>query len=213
MPIVGARLEDVLVLALTVGGGALAGRLLGGHLRALARLSVRRSWLLALALGAQLGGFLLAGDAPGIYPAGLALSAVLATAFLVLNPDLAGGGLLLAGLILNTAVIVANGAMPVAVSAASRAGLVLTELQGDPRHQLAGPGTALGSLGDVVPLPLPGAAQVLSPGDILVFAGLGLCIAVGMRDPGPRAEAVPARPSPAGADRGVGDCRHGQEEA
>lgn len=171
------------VLVLVVVGGAVIGWLLGGRLRALAALPLRRFALLVVALAAQLAGFLLAGVAAPLYPAGLALSAVLAAAFLTANPRLPGGSLVLAGLFLNAAVIAANGSMPVSVTAAARARLPLTRLSGDPRHQLAGPDTALGSLADVVPLPLPGAEQVLSPGDILVLAGLGLGVASGMRRP------------------------------
>jgi hypothetical protein len=50
----------------------------------------------------------------------------------------------------------------------------------DPRHVLLDDGTRLAWLADVVPVPLPLVPQVVSPGDVLVAAGLAQLVVVGM---------------------------------
>jgi hypothetical protein len=61
---------------------------------------------------------------------------------------------------------------------------VLETLVGDRRHELEGPRTRLRPLGDVIPVPLPLRPEVVSPGDVLVAAGLGQLVVLGMRSPG-----------------------------
>ncbi|MGN6472297.1 MAG: DUF5317 family protein, partial [Mycobacteriales bacterium] len=51
----------------------------------------------------------------------------------------------------------------------------------DARHTIAGRGSHWRGLGDVIPLPLPVAPEVVSPGDVLVAAGLGEFIFVTSR--------------------------------
>jgi hypothetical protein len=106
--------------------------------------------------------------------------------------------------------------MPVSPEAAARAGLdVLDTLDG--RHELAASGTRLAPLGDVVPVPLPLRPEVVSPGDVLVAAGLGQLLVLGMTygdggrrpRPAPPVRALirpattpaPARPAPARPSR------------
>jgi hypothetical protein len=81
------------------------------------------------------------------------------------------------------AVVAANGAMPVSLVAAARAGVDTRAiaLGSDPRHVLAGERTRWNPIGDVVPVPLPWQAEVVSPGDVLIAAGLAELISVGMR--------------------------------
>jgi hypothetical protein len=182
----------VLFVVSAVTGGVLAGWLLGGSLRRLELLTVHRLRLLILAVVTQVvGTVVLAGT---LYLIALLASLGLAAAFLLSNPRLAGRGLLLIGLAANALVIALNGAMPVTLTAAARAGLQTGALLDDPRHRPAGPATRLPLLEDRVPLPLPVLPQVLSIGDILVAAGAGLLVCQAMRrrvlDP------VPVRVSP-----------------
>ena len=166
----------VLVVALALGWAT------GGSLDRLGSLPLRSLGLVAGALGAQLAGALVGGPA---YPLGLAASAALAVAFLVRNRSVRGTGLVALGLLANALVVTANGAMPVSPQAADRAGVgVLEVLVGDRRHELEGPGTRLRALGDVVPVPLPLRPEVVSAGDVLVAAGLGQLVVVGMRTGG-----------------------------
>jgi Family of unknown function (DUF5317) len=53
----------------------------------------------------------------------------------------------------------------------------------DARHSIAGGGTTWRALGDVIPVPLPWRPEVVSPGDVLIAAGLGEFVLLGMRSP------------------------------
>lgn len=157
-----------------------AGALLGGSLTRLAAVPWRARSLLGAALLVQVA----ASFGPGAaYPGGLGLSALLALAFLAHNRRLPGMALVAGGLLLNALVVLANGAMPVSATAAARAGVRLDAVTGgeDPRHLVAGEGTPLGALGDVVPVALPLRPEVASPGDVLVVAGLVSLVVGGMR--------------------------------
>ena len=162
----------VLAVALAVGW------LRGGSLDRLGSLPLRARALVVLALLVQLVGTLVGGP---VHPFGLALSAVLVVVFLVRNRGLRGTGLVALGLLANALVVGLNGAMPVRLEAAARAGTDVPALVlGDTRHELEGPGTRLRLLGDVIPVPLPVRPEVVSVGDVLVAAGLGQLVAVGM---------------------------------
>lgn len=197
---------SLVLLALT--GAVAVGALLGGTLSRLGRLRLRRLPLVAGALVAQLLGAVLAPPlGRGAWVAGLALSAVLAAGFVAANLRAPGLPLVAGGLLLNALVVGANGAMPVSPTAAARAGVGLGPvLVGqDLRHEVTEPGTRLRLLGDVVPFPLPGLPQVLSPGDVLVAAGVAQLVVAGMLQPrrsstapGPP-PAVRTRPRPAPA--------------
>jgi hypothetical protein len=164
----------VLTCALAVGA------LTGGRLANLAHLGLRRSVLVVVAVLAQLGGALLGGPA---YTAGLASSAALIAGFLVLNRQVPGTVLVGLGLLSNAVVIGLNGAMPVSAWALGKAGLSTQDLLSGAaaRHELADAETALRPLGDVIPVLLPIRAAVVSPGDVLVVAGLAQVLVVGMR--------------------------------
>jgi hypothetical protein len=127
----------------------------------------------------------------------LALSGLLVALFLWGNWQLAGMPLIALGLLLNAVVVGLNFAMPVSLEAAARAGLAPEELHlgDDPLHEAAGPGTRLGLLGDQIPVALPWRPQVVSPGDVLIAAGVGLLLVTG----------APVRPGPAPSRRPVGD--------
>jgi hypothetical protein len=73
--------------------------------------------------------------------------------------------------------------MPVSADASGKAGVTTQDLLAgtDPRHELADDGTRLRALGDVVPVLLPVHPEVVSPGDVLVAAGLAQLVVLGMR--------------------------------
>jgi len=172
----------VLVVLLTA---VLVGRLAGGDLDRLGRLPLRAKRLVVAGLGAQLVGTVAGG---AVYAVGLALSAALAVAFLVANRGARGTGLVGLGVAANALVVGLNGAMPVSLDAAARAGIGTSAilLGEDPRHEVADDRTRLRALSDVVPVPLPLRPQVVSPGDVLVAAGLAQLVVVGMRTGGRR---------------------------
>jgi hypothetical protein len=122
-------------------------------------------------------------DHSNFYLAGLAVSAAAALVFCLTNLGLPGVPLITLGLVANALVVGLNGAMPVSIFAASRADVSITSIAAgnDPRHTIAGYGVTWRSLGDVIPVPLPVRPEVASPGDILVVAGLGELIVLGMR--------------------------------
>ena len=111
----------------------------------------------------------------------MTLSGLLVALFLWGNWQVAGVPLITAGLLLNVIVVALNFAMPVSVPAAARAGLRPAELHlgTDPFHERAGPDTLLADLGDTIPVALPMQPQVVSPGDVLVAAGVALLLVTG----------------------------------
>jgi hypothetical protein len=167
----------LVVVALLV---ALAvGRLAGGSVTALTTLVLRRRRLVVAALGAQLAGVVVGGP---VHAAGLLVSTALVAAFLAANRGVRGTGLVALGLAANALVVALNGAMPVSTDAAARAGTATHDLLSgaDPRHELVVDGTRLPWLADVVPVPMPLRPEVVSPGDVLVTAGVAQLVAAGM---------------------------------
>lgn len=189
-------------MTVAVVGALLAGWASGGSLDRLGRLPVRGWPLVLLGVLAQVVGALVGGAA---YPVGLVLGVCCVGAFLVRHLRMPGMALITLGLLLNAIVVAANGAMPVSLFAAARAGAQTGPIAAgaDPRHELAGGDTVLSPLGDVVPVPLPWLAQVVSPGDCLVAAGVGLLVYAGMRrrEDG-EAGSAGAEPEPAEAATG-----------
>jgi len=168
------------------------GWLAGGRLDGLARVELRRGRLLFFALVCQLVGAMAAQAVSVMYAVGMLGAAGFAAAFLARNRDLPGIGLVAAGLLLNALVVTANGAMPVSLYAAARAGVPVTalDLADNPRHEEKTAETRLGLLADVVPVPLPLRPEVDSPGDVLFASGLALLIVSAMRRR-PEEEPVP----------------------
>ena len=169
-----------MILAVVVLLAAVAlGWLLGGSLSQLGDLSLRSGRLVLTAMVLQVLGGLIGGP---FYAAGLIASTVLVAAFLLRNRGVQGTGLIALGLLANSLVVSLNGAMPVAGSAAGRAGVSTHDLltRADPRHELSHDRTRLAALSDIVPLPWPVLPEVVSPGDIAIAAGLGELIVLGM---------------------------------
>jgi hypothetical protein len=166
------------LIALALGAGAAVLALArGGSLDALGATRLRWTPLLGAGLAAQLGAQLWS---PPWLRGSWALFVVVVSnlaivVFIAVNRHLPG--LLLAdlGLVLNLAVIVANGAMPVSPEAARSAGLRIPGPD-DPYHEVLGEGTAWPWLADVVPE--PGLREVLSVGDLLLAAGIARLVYV-----------------------------------
>jgi hypothetical protein len=171
------------VVALLVA--VVVGWLTGGTLERLGSLSLRSRRLVWGALVAQLGGTFIGGP---LYPIGLIVSVALVGWFLSRNRGIRGTGLVGLGLLCNALVVGLNGAMPVSLDAAGRAGTTTQHIVSgdDARHELADRHTRLRWLGDVVPVRTPRRPEVVSPGDILVAAGLAQLIFLGMRAGGRR---------------------------
>ena len=184
-----------MLFALVVLLGALVvGWLAGGTLARLGDLTLHEARLVVVALLLQVAGGLVGGAA---YPLGLAVSAGLVLVFLARNRGVRGTGLVGLGLLANALVVGANGAMPVSGDASGRARLSTQAILAgeDPRHELQDDATRLPWLGDVVPVLLPGRPEVVSPGDVLVAAGLAQLVVVGMG----ATRRSPRGPSPAAA--------------
>jgi hypothetical protein len=173
-----------LALILLVGAGVLA-RVTGGSWSAFGAMPIKGRRLVVIAVVSQLLGSVLAQltDLPGFYPTGLAISALAALAFCLRNIRLSGVPLITLGLLSNALVVALNGAMPVSIDAAARANVPIAAIAAgdDARHSIAGRGTALRTLGDDIPLPVPWRPEVVSPGDALIAAGIGEFVLLGMR--------------------------------
>ena len=91
----------------------------------------------------------------------------------------------LLGTALNTAAILANGGrMPVSHDALSHVAHPLVfalNPESDPRHVLAGPGSPMSFLGDVLALAIGGIGVIVSPGDLLMAAGIAGLVQASMR--------------------------------
>ena len=174
-----------LAIVVLVAAVALAAAL-GGRWHRLSDLHLHSRWLVVAAVVAQAGGALVGiagfGDARKAYASGLVVSAVCALWFCARNLRVPGVALVSAGLVANAAVVALNGAMPVSIVAAYHARVPIGAISSgtDARHEIAGLGTRLRWLGDVVPFPLPVRPEVLSPGDLLVAAGLAELVVMGM---------------------------------
>lgn len=157
------------VLVVAVGLGAAR----GGRLRRIADAPLEATGLLfaGVVLQAAVGSV---GPWPGLVAGGAATLLLLASQALVLawvwrNRLWRGTGLVAAGLLLNTAVIAANGAMPVDPQALTRIGAVGVGIDSG-KHVLLSDATRLGMLADR--WPLPPLRTVISLGDAVLAAGL-----------------------------------------
>jgi hypothetical protein len=165
------------VLVLLVAALALSAAFLTGGSR-LAQVRLRAVRLLVAAAVVQGATSMLAPSSGAARVTALVLTALLVGLFVYGNWTVAGTPLIGAGLLLNVTVVAANGAMPVSVESAARAGLGREDLglAGDAMREPVTEATALGWLADVIPLALPWLPQVVSPGDVLVSAGVGLLL-------------------------------------
>jgi hypothetical protein len=169
----------VVLAGVTLLVAVVIGWLSGGSLDRLGAMPLRSRRLVWAGFATQAVATVVGGP---VYPVGLVVSAALVAWFLVRNRGLRGTGLIASGLLANALVVGLNGAMPVSVEAAGRAGTTTQHiLTGeDPRHEIADGRTRLRFLGDVIPLPAPGRPEVVSPGDVLLAAGIAQLVLVGM---------------------------------
>lgn len=121
-------------------------------------------------------------DPPGLSDgAGYALiffSQLLVAGFIASNWRKPGMALVAAGLVLNALPMVLNGGMPVSARAAEIAGVPISEADPGAKHEVVGDDTLLPWLADVIPLPALG--SVISIGDVVIGAGIGLFVFGGM---------------------------------
>ncbi|MGZ5354174.1 MAG: DUF5317 domain-containing protein [Actinomycetota bacterium] len=191
----------------------LVGYLLRGRLSRLEHLQLRWWWFVLAGLVVQF--FPLPEGEGGrdllVRTGVLAISYGLLLLFAVANLRLPGMWLIALGLACNGLVIVANGGMPVGEEALQDSGQtelleVLIE-QGADKHHLLADDDVLTFLADVIAVPAP-VGQVISIGDVFVYAGLMWLIVWAMREPTPSATPKETgrrrgkhRPGAADADR------------
>jgi len=162
-----------------LGGSVLLGWLLGGRLYHL--MDRRLRWMGLAPLGFALQSIPVRGPTLAI---GLLLgSFLILLAFGVVNLRVTGIPLLCIGLLMNFAVIAANGGMPVPRSSLVASGQESTipALEHSAvKHHLAGPDDVLMPLADVVAVGAP-LHLLFSPGDVLAFAAMSWLVIGGMR--------------------------------
>ena len=178
------------VILVVIVVACLAGVARGGTMTNLSQLDLRSWPLVFCALVVQaVGAFAATIGLPGAgvwYVLGMVGSAALVTLFVSRNRALPGMPLIALGFVLNALVVAANGAMPVDQAAADRVGISTVGLYQnvDAKHELADSSTRLRFLADVIPVPLPGplarGSNVVSAGDVVLAAGIGVLVVNGM---------------------------------
>lgn len=186
----------MLLVATVLAGAIVAGYLAGGRLRNLAHLELRVTPLVFLAVAFQLalGAVSVAGGPVDLVARPLlAASHVALLVFVIANRLLPGMALIVLGFALNAAVIVPNGAMPVAGEALEALG---GEANVEPgKHRLLEEGDALPWLADIIPI--PPLRTVVSVGDVVLAAGVGVLVPSLMRRyPAPPGQRSRPRPAP-----------------
>lgn len=176
-----------MILLIAVVALAIAlGLLLKGSFRGFEDLRLRWWGLVVVGLALQL--VPLPGADSGtdlvVRVAVLAVSYALLILFAALNVRWRGMPLVLIGLALNALVIVANGGMPVSAEAIEASGqadmLDLLIQEGAAKHHLMTDDDVLTPLADVIPIPPP-VGQIVSVGDLFVYAGIVWLVVVVMR--------------------------------
>jgi len=169
---------------IVIVAAVLVGLLVGGSLRNFERLRVHW-WVLAFAgLALQILPVPTIGGAPtwAVGAGMLVASYVLLLTFLTVNRWIPGAPVMAIGLVLNLAVVAANGGMPVSARAVEAAGGSAAELAegAGAKHHLLNDAEVLSPLGDVIPIPPP-IGVVLSIGDVLLYLGIGWFVIQVMR--------------------------------
>lgn len=166
MPLAVATLAVAVVVSL----------LRGGSLRRLADSDLRWPWLLFLGVAIQVAVDLAAArGAIGGVPsyAGIAMSQAAVLIWVLANRRLPGMALIGLGLLMNVAVIGANGAMPVDTEAIRRLGVEdATVAPG--KHEPMTPDTRLAWLADVIPV--PPIRTIVSAGDVVLAVGVAALV-------------------------------------
>jgi hypothetical protein len=194
----------MLLPLLIILGSAAVGLLAGGRLSALEHVHLRWWALAPIGLAMQLSPLPRAetSSARTLSTIVLVASFPVLLAFVARNYHIPAFLLVFIGLSLNFAVIAANGGMPVSASAIRDAGgtsdLSKLTSEGDAKHHAMTDEDVLTPLGDVIAIGSP-LREVLSPGDVLVYAGLAWFVIAAMRAPIPAtASAVHPKARPRG---------------
>lgn len=174
------------LLAIALLGGIGVGLLTGGRLDGLKEISLRFGSVLFVAL--ILGLLPLFVKLPDGVRVALLVGSMLGVLLflaLTLRSNRAGVrmgfAVIASGWLLNFIVIAANRGMPLSVWALAQSGQSggLTPGTGDFfKIEIAGPGTLLRFLGDVIPIRV--VSQVVSIGDLVLMLGIGIVLAAGM---------------------------------
>jgi hypothetical protein len=185
----------MVLVAVTVLGALAVGYLRGGQLRNLGTVRLRRGWLVLASVGIQglLAAFVaLGGPGEALSRPLLLASQVALLAFVWCNRLLPGMTLVFVGFAANAAVITANGAMPVDPDALAMVGGGSAVIEPG-KHRLLTEGDSLVWLADILPIPL--LRTVISAGDIVLAAGVGILVVNLMRayppPPGRRSRTLP----------------------
>lgn len=168
-----------IVLGLAIGVAC------GGSIRGLNAVSLRFEWpvLLLFAVQALARGRVAGTRASSLGIVVWVLSCVVLLVFLA--PDWLRIGVWVAGMgiALNVFVVLLNGGMPVVLASQTVANeTAVSVARGAGFYQLAGPGTLMGVLGDVLSLTIGGYHILVSPGDVLLALGVAVFIVVPMVD-------------------------------
>jgi hypothetical protein len=165
---------------LALAAGVVAGYARGGGLARLATLRPQRNRLLVTAFGLHalgvLGGWLW----EPLLPTLVGLSGLLLAYYAWVNRAIHGAALIAVGLAANALVLLANGAMPVSESAATRAGADPGTVLAAGDHEPAADDTRFAWLGKVVPVAFPPRPEVVSPGDVSIAAGVAVLVGMGL---------------------------------
>jgi UDP-N-acetylmuramyl pentapeptide phosphotransferase/UDP-N-acetylglucosamine-1-phosphate transferase len=165
------------LIAATVLLGVVSGWLRGGSLRHLTSWSIRAGGLAVAAAVAQAVHAFV--PAPAVAVTTTVLSQCALLGFLWFNRYVAGAFLVAVGSTLNAAVILANGAMPVSREAIMAVARHPYEVVG--RHRLLETGDPLPWLADIIGLPV--LRTVVSIGDVVLAAGIGVLVSALMQTP------------------------------
>ena len=175
----------MVLILVTVAAGVVAGWLRGGRVRNIAETSIKGGLVACAAVLAQAVHAVVPN--PSVAITATAISQALLLTFLWLNRFVAGAFLVALGSSLNAAVILANGAMPVSREAIMAVARHPLEVVG--RHRLLEPDDRLPLLADIIGLPL--LRTVVSVGDVVLAAGVGLLVVELMRPPRRRYASAP----------------------
>ena len=187
----------MILLVLVLVGAVACGWLAGGRVRHMADLEINAPWLVFFAFGLQasLGVVNLIGrSAVGVAPAIMLVSLTALAVFLAWNRHLPGLWLIVAGFGMNAIVIAANGGMPVDPEAMRAVGGDDVRIQPGTHRLLTGD-DRFRLLADIIPLPV--VRIVVSAGDIVLAAGVGMLVVAQMRRfPPPPGRRVRPKPVP-----------------